>query len=103
MANAGKGKRKGLESEYFHRKEQELLEKARQRLTSEMRERLKSISFMRCPKCGEELEEIVFQGIQIDRCPECHGVWLDSGELERVTVQETQSWLAYFWRSSTGH
>ncbi len=31
------------------------------------------------------------QGIIIDRCPECHGIWLDGGELEKVQVL-VESW-----------
>lgn len=38
---------------------------------------------MHCPKCsGTELEAVLTrQGVEIDRCPRCHGVWLDRGEL----------------------
>jgi hypothetical protein len=103
MANTWDDRKKGLEEEYFHRKEQELLDKTRQRLSEEERARNQAAAFMRCPKCGEQLQEITFQEIQIDRCSGCNGVWLDSGELERVTAKETQGWLAHFWRSSTGH
>ncbi len=100
MANAGDEKKKGQEEEYFHLKEQEALEKTRQRLAVEERERRKEASFMRCPKCGENLEEILFQGIMVDRCTGCQGVWLDPGELERLTAQESRGWLARLWRST---
>ncbi len=26
-----------------------------------------------------------FEGVEIDHCPACHGVWLDAGELETLT------------------
>ncbi|MBS3764615.1 MAG: zf-TFIIB domain-containing protein [Planctomycetes bacterium] len=38
-----------------------------------------------CPKCGtESLIPAVLKrsGIEIDRCNECHGIWLEGGELE---------------------
>lgn len=100
MANPLEDRKKGLEDEYFHRKEQESLEKVRQRLLQEEQEQNKEAVSMRCPKCGEALEEITFQEIQVDRCTACHGVWLDPGELEQVTARETQGWLSNLWRSS---
>lgn len=36
----------------------------------------------RCPKCGRELLEFTYQGIRIDQCSNCDGIWLDPGELE---------------------
>jgi hypothetical protein len=100
MANPLEDRKKGLEDEYFHRKEQESLAKVRQRLLKEEQERTKEAAHLRCPKCGEALEEITFQEIQVDRCMACKGVWLDPGELEQVTARETHGWLSHFWRSS---
>ena len=34
-----------------------------------------------CPGCGKQLEETDRQGLSIDCCRECKGVWLDGGEL----------------------
>ena len=40
---------------------------------------------MKCPICREaELEMSDRQGIEIDYCPECRGVWLDRGELDKI-------------------
>ncbi len=39
---------------------------------------------MNCPKCYEPLRISDRQGIEIDYCPECRGVWLDRGELDKV-------------------
>ena len=40
---------------------------------------------MRCPVCGEyELVMTERQGIEIDYCPHCRGVWLDRGELDKI-------------------
>ena len=36
---------------------------------------------MRCPGCGSSLQTESFEGLQIDTCPTCHGVWFDEGEL----------------------
>jgi Zn-finger nucleic acid-binding protein len=40
---------------------------------------------MNCPVCdNSRLREMEKNGIQIDVCPSCKGVWLDRGELEKV-------------------
>ena len=40
---------------------------------------------MKCPVCGEpDLVMSERQGIEIDYCPKCRGVWLDRGELDKV-------------------
>ncbi|MCS7209880.1 MAG: zf-TFIIB domain-containing protein [Fimbriimonadales bacterium] len=49
---------------------------------------------MKCPVCNTELQIAVRAGIEIDYCPNCRGVWLDRGELDKIIerhVQETQS------------
>ncbi len=35
-----------------------------------------------CPVCRGSLVSYEFQGVEIDRCLECGGTWLDAGELE---------------------
>ena len=37
-----------------------------------------------CPTDGTVLMEMVKNGVTIDVCPECKGVWLDRGELEKL-------------------
>ena len=42
-----------------------------------------------CPKCGPEIEmlrhfESVARKIALDECPECGGIWLDTGELNVI-------------------
>lgn len=39
---------------------------------------------MKCPRCNTNLALSITQGIEIDYCPDCRGVWLDSGELEKI-------------------
>ena len=40
---------------------------------------------MKCPVCKEvNLLMSERQGIEIDYCPECRGVWLDRGELDKI-------------------
>ena len=39
---------------------------------------------MRCPVCSVTLTMSNRQGVEIDYCPQCRGVWLDRGELDKI-------------------
>jgi len=39
---------------------------------------------MLCPACKVPLTITERQGIEIDYCPQCRGVWLDRGELDKM-------------------
>lgn len=39
---------------------------------------------MQCPACNTQLTMAERQGIEIDYCPQCRGVWLDRGELDKI-------------------
>jgi Zn-finger nucleic acid-binding protein len=39
---------------------------------------------MKCPKCQIDLLMTDRQGIEIDFCSQCRGVWLDRGELDKI-------------------
>jgi Zn-finger nucleic acid-binding protein len=39
---------------------------------------------MKCPICNIDLLMADKQGIEIDYCPKCRGIWLDRGELEKI-------------------
>ena len=92
---------KSLENDYFRRKEQELIEKLRAKRAEAEQAKSSEASALQCPKCDGSLVEITFEEVQIDRCNNCHGVWLDAGELERLTGQES-GWLSGFWKSLSG-
>jgi Zn-finger nucleic acid-binding protein len=39
---------------------------------------------MVCPVCSVDLTMSERQGVEIDYCPKCRGVWLDRGELDKI-------------------
>ncbi len=45
---------------------------------------------LRCPNDGSRLVEMERADVLIDACPECRGVWLDRGELDKILVKERQ-------------
>lgn len=46
---------------------------------------------MKCPSCNTELKMSERSGIEIDYCPQCRGVWLDKGELDKIIERSTAS------------
>lgn len=46
---------------------------------------------MKCPNCKDiNLVMSDRQGIEIDYCPDCRGVWLDRGELDKI-IERSQA------------
>ena len=45
---------------------------------------------MKCPNCNETLVMSDRNGIEIDYCPKCRGVWLDRGELDKIIERSSQ-------------
>ncbi|MHC4659622.1 MAG: TFIIB-type zinc ribbon-containing protein [Planctomycetota bacterium] len=44
---------------------------------------------MKCPRDGSVLETRIYEAdIEVDACPSCEGMWLDSGELEKIEEVE---------------
>lgn len=46
---------------------------------------------MLCPVCQIELNMTDRQGVEIDYCPKCRGVWLDRGELDKLIERSAQN------------
>lgn len=78
---------RALENEYFHRKEQELIEKMRAKVGAEDSRK----TGFQCPKCDGTLHETNYESIKIDVCDKCTGIWLDAGELAQIAHKDTNS------------
>jgi uncharacterized protein len=46
---------------------------------------------LKCPNDGATLVMSDRQGIEIDYCPECRGVWLDRGELDKIIERSSSA------------
>jgi Zn-finger nucleic acid-binding protein len=44
---------------------------------------------MVCPKCGGEMHSRERNGVTIEQCRKCHGIFLDRGEFEQLLGRET--------------
>jgi len=104
---------KNLEDRWFREKENELiaqLKRDREKRIKEeaekenrrKREELKKAHWMRCPKCGHELEEKELYRIKIDTCRLCEGVFFDRGELEELMMARQAAERKGFFRCLMG-
>lgn len=100
MSNPMDERRRGLEEEYFHRKNREALEKLREQMKVAEEAKAAGTSSMKCPRCDGNLAESKFEEVMIDTCDKCGGVWLDSGELQQLTKKDKGGWLSRYWGAS---
>jgi Zn-finger nucleic acid-binding protein len=52
---------------------------------------------MNCPICSVTLVITDKQGIEIDYCPKCRGIWLDRGELDKIIERTSGSHENHFY------
>lgn len=46
---------------------------------------------MKCPTCATvDLQMADKNGVEIDYCPQCRGVWLDRGELDKIVSRSQE-------------
>jgi acetyl-CoA carboxylase beta subunit len=78
------------EDEYFARLDQEELRKMRDKAAAAARAAERRSHLMKCPKCGADLHTEDFHGVQVDRCPDCHGIWLDHEEIRLLMKDDEE-------------
>jgi uncharacterized protein with PIN domain len=91
--------RRTKEEEYFHRQNQEAIQKLREKIRLAAQAKEAGTSSMKCPRCDGTLKEVMIEHVAIDSCDKCAGTWLDSGELEQLTKTDTASWFRRLWSS----
>lgn len=96
MGDAFDKRRHDLEEEYFRRREKEVIEKMREKMKVAAEAKAAGTSSMTCPRCSSALKEAEFEGVMIDTCEKCGGVWLDSGELGQL-IRKEAGWFRRFW------
>jgi uncharacterized protein len=82
MAKTGQESPSRNEDEYFAKQDAELIKQMRDKLDKERVANERKAHFMKCPKCGADLEEKEIGQVKVDICPECGGMFLDAGEME---------------------
>ncbi|HWT03552.1 MAG TPA: zf-TFIIB domain-containing protein [Pyrinomonadaceae bacterium] len=102
MSNPMEERGRALEEDYFRRKEREAIEKLREQMTAEEQAKAAAAATLECPKCDGQLEGVINEGVEIDVCNACGGVWLDAGELEQLSKRDTGGWLSRLWKREEG-
>lgn len=90
------------EEEYFARLDAELINRKRLEQQKAAMAAERRSHFMKCPKCGADLQTVEYQDIHIDRCTECNGVWLDDGELDQITRHTDPGFMGRVFRDFLG-
>lgn len=102
MSNPMEERGRALEEEYFRRQEREAIEKLRAQMSAEEQAKAAEAVALECPRCDGKLERVINEGVEIDVCNTCGGVWLDAGELEQLSKRETGGWLSRLWKREEG-
>ncbi len=48
---------------------------------------------IRCPKCRADMEQVEHEGVEVDRCRHCKGIWFDAGEIEALGTKNAAAAL----------
>lgn len=57
---------------------------------------------MNCPACRAPLQLTERQGVEIDYCPQCRGIWLDRGELDKL-IERSESYQDRYAPATPDH
>lgn len=84
------------ELDYFALREAELSKERLKGAEDAALDAERKTHYMKCPKCGADLEVEDYHGVEIDRCKECDGIWFDAGEAELLIDKETAGFGGIF-------
>ena len=95
--------RREREFGWFRQHEAELIEQARQRRREARAveqashpEETRQAPPQRCPRCGTEMESDRIEGIDVEKCPSCEGIFFRRGELEEVLLRHDAHRRGFF-------
>lgn len=97
------------EEQWFLKNERALLEQAHMEREKRLeaynkeheeaeREKLRLAHWLKCPKCGNDMKVEHMQGIEIDICTVCEGVFFDHGELETLLMSKQENRFKFYRR-----
>lgn len=97
------------EEQWFKEEERKIIEEMRRKRELKLKEnkekeveaetaKLKELHYMHCPKCGNQMKLTSLQGIDIDTCPSCEGIFFDRGEIEQLLLKKSEESKGIFKR-----
>lgn len=102
MKKARKKVDRGIDS-WFNKYEMDVIRLAKERAErirneklSKEKEKLKKLHWMKCPKCGHDMEVNKIKKIEVDRCKTCEGIFLDAGELDALLLKNAKKRRSFF-------
>jgi hypothetical protein len=82
------------EQEYFITQEvarlKALREEHQRKLKDDERRKLREAHYLHCAKCGQKMETTTLANVEIEVCPDCGGIYLDAGELNKIVDEKTR-------------
>lgn len=91
------------EDQWFNENEEKLIRAAKDRHQREKEERkkqnddeLKKLHWLKCLKCGHDMNQVNIKSIEVDKCSNCEGVFFDPGELDELMLIENHKKKSFF-------
>ena len=76
-------------------REKRMMETTSRREQEEL-DKLRTAHWMKCPKCGHEMETINLEGIDVENCTFCKGVYFDRTEIESLLLRRTPQRFSFY-------
>ncbi len=96
MTNLWDERKKALEEDYFRKENKKKLENLKENIVDC---EVKTICKDRCPKCGAHIVPMTFQGVPLDRCEDCGGVWLGPNDLIALSQRDAPTWFDKWFKA----
>jgi len=97
--------RQEREDGWFAQNEAQLIEAARKKREAEENRRKsaeaearKTAHWRKCPKCGADMETQKIEGIEVEKCLSCEGIYFDRGEIEQLLLAHDAHRRGFFRR-----
>src|SRR5512138_2471375 len=85
-------KERGEEEDFFAKRNRQAIEKIQSGEHRIHEPAIRDAARDRCPRDGQPLVKRSIEGVQVESCAVCHGIWLTKGELESLSRRESESW-----------
>jgi hypothetical protein len=97
--------RREREEGWFRQNEARLIEEARARRQAAERQKQSEEAdaqrvrhWKKCPKCGADMQTVTIEKIEVEKCPQCEGIFFDRGELETLLLKHDTDRRGFFRR-----
>lgn len=62
------------------------------------REKLRLAHWLKCPKCGNDMEVIKLDDVEVERCTVCAGLFFDAGEFDSLVLRKQEGRFKFYRR-----